>query len=64
LCLPGSDTEQRVVLSNEYCLFVQKPQEVLLGSGLIVPRVHRENVFDQTSLEWQAILDLLHQVKA
>ncbi|TDL64020.1 hypothetical protein E2R56_26615 [Rhodococcus qingshengii] len=58
------DQIQRVVLRNEFCLFVQKPQEVLLGSGLNVPRVQRENVFNLTSLEWQATLDLLHQVKA
>lgn len=46
-----------------YGLFGQNSQEIILGSGLIVPRVHRENGFDLTSLEWQVTLDLLHYVK-
>lgn len=45
---------------NIYYSFIQKPPEVLLGSGLIVPRVHSE----LSSLEWQAAFDLFHQVKA
>jgi diadenosine tetraphosphate (Ap4A) HIT family hydrolase len=63
LCFPESDSEQQIVLSNEYCLFVQKPQPVLLGSGLIVPRKHRETVFDLTPQEWQATFVLLQEAK-
>lgn len=62
-CFPEKDKEQSIVLSNEYCLFVQKPQPVLFGSGLIVPKTHRETVFDLTPQEWQATFDLLQQVK-
>ncbi|MDP4087398.1 MAG: hypothetical protein Q8934_22810 [Bacillota bacterium] len=43
---------------------VQKLKEVILGTGLIVPRVHSENVFDLISLKWQFTIDLLHHVKA
>ncbi|MGZ4032917.1 MAG: hypothetical protein ACXVP2_12235 [Tumebacillaceae bacterium] len=43
-CHPEFDNEQNVVLRNEHCYFLQKPQEVLIGSGLIVPREHRANV--------------------
>ncbi|TMV43031.1 HIT domain-containing protein [Paenibacillus mesophilus] len=63
LCFPENDSEQQIVLSNEYCLFVQKPQPVLLGSGLIVPRKHRETVFDLTPQEWQATFVLLQEAK-
>jgi diadenosine tetraphosphate (Ap4A) HIT family hydrolase len=62
-CFPEKDEEESIVLSNEYCLFVQKPQPVLLGSGLIVPKIHRETVFDLTPQEWQATFELLEQVK-
>ena len=58
------NTEQTILLENEHCLFTQIPQKVLAGSGLIVPREHRETVFDLTPDEWQATYDLLHQVKA
>jgi histidine triad (HIT) family protein len=30
---------------------------------LIIPRQHRETVFDLTTEEWQAIYELLHKVK-
>ena len=53
-----------VVLENEHCLFLQEPQKVLVGSGLIVPRAHRETVFDLTPAEWAATFDLLGQVRA
>lgn len=56
--------EQRIVLANESCLFLQMPQEVLLGSGVIVPRAHRETVFDLTPDEWLDTYDLLRDVKA
>jgi diadenosine tetraphosphate (Ap4A) HIT family hydrolase len=62
-CFPETDREQSIVLSNEYCLFVQKPQEVLIGSGLIVPKMHRETAFELTTDEWQATFELLQQVK-
>jgi diadenosine tetraphosphate (Ap4A) HIT family hydrolase len=62
-CFPEKEREQSIVLSNEYCLFVQKPQEVLIGSGLIVPKMHRETAFELTPEEWQATFDLLQQVK-
>lgn len=53
-----------VVLENELCLFISGPQEVLDGSGMIIPRAHRETVFDLTQEEWQATYSLLHEVKS
>ncbi len=47
-CHPESAERLQVVLENEHCLLLQEPQEVLVGSALIVPRVHREAVFDLT----------------
>lgn len=63
-CHPEADADQRVVLENAHCLFVQKPQNVLIGAGLIVPKHHRVTVFDLTPEEWTATYDLLHQAKA
>lgn len=54
----------QVVLENEHCLFLQEPQPVLIGSGVIIPREHRETVFDLTGDEWAATLSLLMRVKA
>lgn len=55
--------EQRVVLENATCRFLQMPQIVLPGSGLIVPKEHRETVFELTPEEWQDSRSLLHEAK-
>jgi diadenosine tetraphosphate (Ap4A) HIT family hydrolase len=54
---------QQVVLENEHALFLQKPEPVLTGSGVIVPKAARRTVFDLTPEEWQATHVLLRQAK-
>ena len=54
---------QLVVLENEHCQFLQEPQEVLIGSGIIIPKEHRETVFDLNKDEWTATWLLLKQTK-
>ena len=61
-CFPIHNREE-IVLENELCFFLQQPQPVLIGSGLIIPKAHCDTVFDLTSAEWQATFDLLRQVK-
>ncbi|MDQ6421590.1 HIT family protein [Paenibacillus sp. LHD-117] len=56
--------QQQVIIQNEYCIFLQTPQEVLIASGLIVPIKHRETVFDLTEEEWSATYSLLREVKS
>jgi diadenosine tetraphosphate (Ap4A) HIT family hydrolase/RimJ/RimL family protein N-acetyltransferase len=58
------EKQQKIVLENELCAFLQLPQKVLVGSGVIVPKAHRETVFDLTEQEWQATYELLHNVKS
>ncbi|MFD1737271.1 HIT family protein [Bacillus salitolerans] len=62
-CSPEHDKGQNIILKNDHCMFIQKPQEILIGSGLIVPITHRETVFDLTTVEWEATIELLHQAK-
>jgi diadenosine tetraphosphate (Ap4A) HIT family hydrolase len=56
--------QNEIVLENELCLFLQREEGVLIGSGLIIPRAHRETAFDLTSAEWNATQTLLLEVKA
>lgn len=58
-CKPDSPA----VLENEYCLFLQQPEPVLIGSGIIIPKAHRETVFDLTDSEWAATFSLLKSVR-
>ena len=51
------------MLQNEHCLFLQRDEPILIGSGLIVPRRHCRTTFDLNSGEWNATYALLHEVK-
>lgn len=62
-CPPALGVAQ-VVLENAHCLFLQRAEPVLAGSGIIIPRHHRETVFDMTEEEWQATFDLLQRARA
>lgn len=62
-CTIEKDLEQKSIISNKYCIFLQKPQEVLIGSGVIIPKEHRETVFDLSKDEWIATYELLKEVK-
>jgi diadenosine tetraphosphate (Ap4A) HIT family hydrolase len=62
-CPPNLDKTE-VILANETCLFLQQPEPVLIGSGMIIPKRHRETLFDLTEDEWQDSLALLRDVKA
>ncbi len=60
---PPALIQKQVVLENTLCLFLQQPEPILIGSGLIIPKQHRSTVFDLTAEEWQATFSLLLQVK-
>jgi len=62
-CFPENHLKQKITLSNEHCMFLQKPQEILIGSGIIVPKKHRETVYDLTLDEWNDTYELLHEAK-
>ena len=55
--------QTEIILENALCVFLQKEESVLIGSGLIIPRAHRETVFDLTPAEWNALYDIIHQAK-
>ena len=60
---PGILDPSQIVLENELCLFLQREQPVLRGSGIIIPKEHRTTLFDLTKEEWSASLSLLHEAK-
>jgi diadenosine tetraphosphate (Ap4A) HIT family hydrolase len=54
----------QVILKNSICLFIQFPEPVLVGAGVIIPIQHRETLFDLIADEWEATFALLNQIKA
>lgn len=63
-CDPATWVHESVGIENAHCLFITRPEPVLSGSGLIIPRAHRPTAFDLTPEEWQATYELLHRVKS
>ena len=55
--------QNEIILQNDLCLFLQREEAVLIGSGLIIPRAHRETVFDLTHAEWNATYEMIQEVK-
>lgn len=66
LCNPHKDPEQRIVLENETCFFLQhdSQQDILEGSGLVVPKQHHENPFEMTREEWADTYEILQRARA
>ncbi|TWT07717.1 HIT family protein [Planococcus sp. CPCC 101016] len=64
-CNPHQDENQNIVFENETCYFLQhaKEQDVLEGSGVIVPKIHRSDTFQLSQEEWNDTYELLHKAK-
>lgn len=60
LCYPS---DKNVILGNEQSLFLMQVKPEIEGAGLIVPRSHKETVFDLTEDEWRFTYRLLIEVK-
>ena len=54
---------QMLVEKDEHCMFIDLQHEILAGSGIIVPRVHRETPFELTESEVASTFQLLREVK-
>lgn len=54
---------QRVVLENKSCMYLQLLEPEIVGSGIIIPKPHRETVFDLTEEEWNDTYLLLKKIK-
>ena len=65
LCQVYEDAAQTVVFENEHCVFAQAPSRVgsLKNSGIIIPKKHKETVFDLSPDEFKSTYELLLKVK-
>ncbi|MFD2925003.1 HIT family protein [Halobacillus naozhouensis] len=64
-CQIGLDPEQQIIFENKTCYFIQKPseQEILEGSGLVIPKTHTQTVFELSAEQWRDSQDLLKKAK-
>ncbi|MFC7061969.1 HIT family protein [Halobacillus seohaensis] len=65
LCNPYEKPAQHVIFENKTCVYIQKESEqiVLEGSGLIIPKAHKQDVFSLSEQEWKDSRDLLLKAK-
>lgn len=64
LLCPEYLNEEDILFSNKYCLFLLRPFSNLAGAGHILPKEHKESVFDLTPKELASTFSLLKDVKA
>jgi histidine triad (HIT) family protein len=64
-CYPHRDPDQHIIFENKTCYFLQhnKEQDVLEGSGVIVPKAHHKDAFHLTAEEWNDTNELLQKAK-
>jgi histidine triad (HIT) family protein len=55
--------DHEVILSNDFCIYSLLKEQEIRGAGIIVPRSHKESVFDLSDNEWKWTYQLLHEVK-
>ena len=48
---PPDIDEESVTAKSDLCLFMESKDPVMEGSGIIIPRAHRETVFNLTTDE-------------
>jgi histidine triad (HIT) family protein len=62
-CNISNDNSHEVIINNDRCFFTLLKEQEIKGAGIIVPKEHRETVFDLTQDDWKATYHLLHEVK-
>ncbi|MTI71535.1 MAG: HIT family protein [Firmicutes bacterium] len=62
-CNFKGDSMAKVVLENKHCIYMQFHNHNLKGKGIIIPKKHKETVFELSKEEWQATYDLLQNAK-
>ena len=60
---PPKVNDNAIPLENELSLFIDLKHAILHGSGIIVPRIHRQSMFDLTEEEITSTFSLLTKVK-
>ena len=63
-CNYKNDKHGTFLFENDYCVCIEQPEPVLVGSCIIIPKAHRVTVFDLNAEEWAATKELIDRAKA
>jgi histidine triad (HIT) family protein len=62
-CNMSETSDHEIILCNDFCIYSLLKEQEIRGAGIIVPRCHKETVFDLSDSEWKSTYQLLHEVK-
>jgi len=62
-CNFKTDKKGTFLFENEYCICIELNEPILIGSCMIIPKAHKENVFDLDINEWKDTKQLIDKVK-
>ena len=52
-----------ILFESGHCRCIESSDEILPGRCIVIPKEHRETVFDLTPGEWGETMELAHRVK-
>ncbi len=62
-CNITQGNHHEIIMGNDHCVYSLLKDQEIDGAGIIVPRNHKETVFDLSLEEWNATYQLLQEVK-
>jgi len=62
-CNWQTDTRGTLLFENEFCVCMEQPEPVLVGSCIIIPKAHKITVFDLSNDEWTATKELIDKTR-
>ena len=52
-----------ILFENDLCVCLTRDEPILVGSCVIIPKAHKETVFDLSYEEWEATKQLIDEAK-
>jgi len=62
-CNYKNEKHETVLFENDFCVCLTRAEPILIGSCVIIPKAHKETVFDLSYDEWEATKELIDKVK-
>ena len=63
-CNYKNDAIGTIIFENDYCCGIEIKDDILIGRSIVIPKTHRESVFDLSKEEWNATRVLSDEIKS
>ena len=62
-CNYKNNIEDTILFENAFCVCLMRNEPILVGSCVIIPKAHKETVFDLSFEEWEATKQIIDETK-